>query len=131
MSSLVFHDTITLFLPKDTESAPDKRIIRRVKSVLTQGAESGKTKATVYLPLWGRRSLRYLPDAWDGSADRFTVRPGDRLVCREEKGDLPPEDALTVQTVICRRCGSRRLWHLEIHADHTYEEVTSDEGIES
>ncbi|MBQ4064833.1 MAG: hypothetical protein IJD10_01900, partial [Clostridia bacterium] len=122
MSSALFRDAVTFYLPCGPEGTVHRRLIRNVKTVLTQSAEKGKTKATVYLPLWGRRSLRYLPDAWNGRADRYTVRPLDRLVCRPSEDDTPPEDALTVRTVICRQSGSRRLWHLEIHADNDYHE---------
>ncbi len=122
MSSALFHDTVTVYLP-DENGACARRVIRRVKTLFTQTAENGKTKATVYIPLWGRRSLRYLPNAWDGRADRFTVRPLDLLLCREAEEDIPPEDALTVRSVICRKSGSHRLWHLEIHADNYVEET--------
>ena len=129
MSSALFHETVTLYL-LDGSGAYARRVIHRVKTVLTKASETGKTKATVYIPLWGKRSLRYLPDNWNGRGDRFTVRPDDRLVCREEEEDMPPENALTVRTVICRKSGSHRLWHLEVHADNDQEEVIFDEGME-
>jgi len=122
MSSALFHDTVTVYLPHENGTYA-KRVIPRVKTLFTVAAENGKTKATVYIPLWGKRSLRYLPEAWDGRPDRFTVRPLDRLLCRGAEEDIPPENALTVRTVICRQSGSRRLWHLEIHADNYEEEI--------
>ncbi len=135
MSAALFHDSITLYLP-DGNGGYARRVVDRVKMVFTQAAVTEGSKATVYVPLWSRRSLRYLPEAWDGRTDRFTVRPRDLLVCRREENEMPPADALTVRSVICRKSGSRRLWHLEIQADHgsTYdcsEEVYPDEGTES
>lgn len=137
MSQALFHDTVTLYLPVREEMAVERRVIRNVKTVLTETQE--EKRAVIYLPLWGRRSLRYLPEAWDGRKDRFTVRAGDHLVCGDEASALPPDGALTVRTVIRRESGSRRLWHLEIHADdrkvyvdnQTNEEETEDEGTEA
>lgn len=137
MSQALFHDTVTLYLPVGDGMPEERRIIRNVKTILTDMQD--KREAVVYLPLWGRRALRYLPDAWDGRKDRFTVRAGDRLVCGIETAALPPDGALTIRTVIRRESGSRRLWHLEIHADdrenradnQTNEEETENEGTEA
>lgn len=137
MSQALFHDTVTLYLPVAEGASEERRVIRNVKTILTETQE--ERRAVIYLPLWGRRTLCYLPDAWDGRKDRFTVRAGDRLVCYDEASPLPPDGALTVRTVIRRESGSRRLWHLEIHADNrkvyidnqTNEEETEDEGTEA
>ncbi len=131
MSHALFHDTVTLYLPVSDGTTIERRVITGVKTVFTKTANKGN-QAVVYLPLWGRRSLKYLPKAWDGRQDRFTVRIGDRLVCGTEHSTIPPEDALTVKTVIDRRSGSRRLWHLEIQADNqTDKEETTNEGTEA
>jgi len=137
MSQALFHDTVTLYLPVEEGMPKERRVIRNVKTVVTDTQD--ERRAVIYLPLWGRRSLRYLPKAWDGRKDRFTVRAGDHLVCYDEASALPPDGALTVRTVIRRESGSCRLWHLEIHADNrkvyidnqTNEEETEDEGTEA
>ena len=127
MSRALFHDTITLYLPVDDEAIPERRIVSHVKTILSHGQESG-CQATVYIPLWRIRSLRYQPEGWEGRSNGFTVRPGDRLVCETADTPTPPEGALTVRTVICRTGGSHRLWHLEVHADNKpeKEESTND-----
>jgi hypothetical protein len=134
MSAALFHDTVTLYL-YDGNGGYARRVIQNVKVVFTKADFQAQTVAKVYLPLWGRRSLRYCPDAWDGRADRFTVRPRDVLICREVECETPPSDALTVRSVIHRKSGSHRLWHLEIKADHydTYpsEEVLTNERMEA
>ena len=117
MSRALFHDTITLYLPVgDDKTTVERRVITGVKTIKEMTTRQGH-RAVVYLPLWGRRSLQYRPEAWDGRRDRFTVRIGDYIVCEEASSEIPPPNALTIKTVICRKCGSRRLWHLEIHAD--------------
>ncbi|MBE6621942.1 MAG: hypothetical protein E7630_03210 [Ruminococcaceae bacterium] len=131
MSLALFHDTVTLYLTAGDDAAPERRVIRNVRTVLTKTADKG-VKAQIWLPLWGRRDLAYRPDDWDGRKDRFTVRVGDALVCCKTDPPLPPEEALTVKTVICRTGGSRRLWHLEIEADDLKdEEETKNEGTEA
>lgn len=116
MSLALFHDTLTLYLAMEDNASPERRVIRNVRTVLTQTVDKG-VKAQIWLPLWGRCDLAYRPDDWNGRKDRFTVRVGDALVCGKTDSLLPPEGALTVKTVVCRTGGSRRLWHLEIQAD--------------
>ncbi len=131
MSIALFRDTVTLYLLSSDGESPARRVIRSVKTTVAHSQQEGAV-ATVYLPLWGKRSLVYQdPESWDGKAHSYTLRPGDRLVCRESNGTEIPEEALTVRRVICRRSGSRRLWHLEIYATTVEKEVMTYDGTDT
>ncbi len=131
MSRAMFHDTITLYLPSLSGTGYCRRIVSAVKVIETTATVTEGSRATIYIPLWGRRALPYQPKNWNEQHGCFTVRPEDYLVCRQETADTPPDDALTVRSVICRKSGSRRLWHLEIHADNIIQEVSFYAGTDS
>ena len=88
----------------------------------------------LYLPLFGKRSLRYVPPeefaAKESREKLFTVALQDRLcygICTE---DAPPGGAFTVSSVTAWNQGSRRIRHLKItgtipSAEENTEEVSS------
>ena len=124
MSNAPFHDTIQLYYVLDTWRS---RRITSVRSIVTKSIDGCLISAKIYVPLFARRSLRYLPPEEDvGRINCFSVRPGDKLVCAASDEPEPPSDALTVKTITERRLGSRRIWHLEITAEYQ-EEVPQNE----
>ena len=130
MSNAPFHDTVTLFLATEDPAVWEVRRIGKVKCQISESLQETDRRATIYLPLCGRRALRYrTPIEFQAkpSPDSFTVRPGDRLVPSRINAIEPPSEALTVTTVIPRIAGTRRLWHLEILASYLPYEAEEEE----
>ena len=130
MSNAPFHDTVTLFLMTDDPSVWEIRRIGTVRCCVSEALKESDRRATVYLPLCGRRALRYrTPDDFRSrpSAECFTVRPGDRLVPTLSRALEPPSEALTVTAVTAHTLGTRRLWHLEIQASYIAPTPTEEE----
>ena len=126
MSNALFDDTVTLYC-RDGNEALHRFAIPMVRLSRVGTGETGVCEAEIYLPLYGRRSLRYLsPDVWEGRPGTFTVRPGDRIVCRPIRDPAPPENALTVRSIGYGLAGSRRLRHLKIAADNKKEETSHE-----
>ncbi len=126
MSNALFDDAVTIYCRDENETL-HRFAIPMVRLSRVGNGETGVCETVIYLPLFGRRSLRYLPpDEWTGRPGTFTVRPGDRTVCRPIRDPAPPENALTVRSVESDLAGSRRLRHLKITADNKKEETSHE-----
>lgn len=114
MSNALFDEVLTLYLP--TEEGYVRRVIPTVRTERTWG-EAGLT-VKAYIPLHGRRSLRYVPPSRFDPTRRslFSVTVGTLLVPERCSDALPPESALSVEAVAVRIAGSRRLHHLVLTA---------------
>lgn len=86
MSVSPFKDTVTLWHCISSESGQTyiRRVIERVKCTVTE-KNSGKDTAVLFIPLYGKRDIRYMTSdefgTGSGHGDAFTVKVGDRLVC--------------------------------------------------
>lgn len=124
MSVSPFKDTITLWHCISSESGQTyiRRVIKRVKCTVTE-KNSGKDTAVLFIPLYGKRDIRYMTSdefgTGSGHGDEFTVKVGDRLVCGISYASAPPDGSITVSSVTGRTAGSRRMRHLEIHGEKT------------
>ena len=119
MSNALFHHTVTLYLADKDNSTYERRTVETVRVRSRRGRSPKDTEMTVYLPLYGRRQLRYVtPEAYERNPAvyRFTVRPGDSVALGHRTDTLPPADALTVDTVTVYTDGTRRLWHIRLTA---------------
>ncbi len=117
MSIVPFDSTVTLFTPL-SEGVYEKKIIPYVHAEVSNGIDASACRATVYIPIHGKRALKYVSpeDKIDGDNTTFTVKPGQILLPYASKEDYPPEDALTVGIVSEYFSGSRRIRHLKISA---------------
>ncbi len=117
MSTALFKDTVTLYCyPSPDSSSCLRRILHRVKTV--ENLNSGGRSAVLYIPIHGKRSLKYLSPA-DFSSENppkgaFTVRPGDRFVSGVCASLIPPEEAYTVSSVTEKRLGTLRIRHIKV-----------------
>ncbi len=117
MSIVPFDSTITLFTPLD-EGVYEKKIIPCVHAEVSEGIDAAACRATVYIPIHGKRALKYVSPASriDGDNTTFTVKPGQLLLPYASSEDFPPENALTVGIVSEYFSGSRRIRHIKISA---------------
>lgn len=134
MSIVPFDSTVTLFTPL-ADGLYEKKIIPYVHAQVSESIDEGTCRATVYIPIHGKRALKYVSPASriDGDKITFTVKPGQLLLPYEVPEEFPPENALTVGIVSEYFSGSRRIRHLKISAYRIPEpepEVTPEEDPE-
>lgn len=117
MSIAPFDSTVTLFTPLN-EGVYEKKIIPYVHAEVSEGIDAAACRATVYIPIHGKRALKYVSpkSRIDGDSTTFTVKPGQLLLPYAASEDSPPENALTVGIVSEYFSGSRRIRHLKISA---------------
>lgn len=130
MSTVPFDSTITLFTPL-SDGGYEKKIIPYVHAITTDGIDINDCRATIYIPIYGKRSLKYVSSAKraDGEHGTFTVKAGQYVVPYTMTQDSPPEGALVVSRVTEYYSGSRRIQHVKITACKIPEE-TPDETPE-
>ncbi len=114
MSTLLFHDRITLYT-EGRGGGYERHLIKAVKTEFTDSTSVSQKRTTVYIPIYGRRAIKYLtPDKRnDGDKKSFTVKAGQKLVPYDCPASYPPSDALTVRKVTSHLTGSRRVQHIK------------------
>lgn len=115
MSNALFHDTVTLYTPVSS-GGYERHVIKSVK--ILSADSDGRSEATVYIPLFGRRMLKYLPPSkWvEGSELTFTLNVGQLIVLGNTDSADPPTGALRVYEIDPKTTGSRRIQHIKIKA---------------
>ena len=117
MSFYRFNDTVTIYTPIDDEYY-ERRIVPAVKIQLIDSDETEKTRATVYIPIFGRRSLNYRAPSEDAKYDKssFTVTANQKIYLGRCPDDYPPESSLTVRKAETHLSGSRHVQHIKLIA---------------
>ena len=128
MSSYRFNDTVTLYTMYD-EDAYERHIIPAVKIVLVESIEAEDTRATVYIPIHGRRMIKYKPSNKRARTDKssFTAEPNQKLVLHDCYDSYPPDSALTVRRVETHLSGSRHMQHIKLVAYNIPPKEDNDE----
>ncbi len=129
MSFYRFNDTVTLYTPID-EDYYERRVIPAVKVEVADSDEKGNKRATVYIPIYGRRSLKYRPMSEPALYDKssFTVAAGQKVCIGRCLDNIPPKSAFTVRTAEVHLSGSRHVQHAKITAHNIpQEEDETDE----
>lgn len=118
MSNALFHDTVTLFTPT-SDGGYEKHVIKYTK-VMSSERESG-SDITVYIPLFGRRSLKYLSpsERTEAKGSTFTLMPGQFIAVGSVKESTPQANVLTITEVTPKNTGSRRIRHVKVKASNT------------
>ena len=113
MSTAPFRDVVTLYHKVGVTTV--SRTIPVVRCLVTNAVPPEKSKAVVYIPLYGKRSIQYLPhEQFVQMPDKsFTVQAGDKFVCRARSGS-EPNDCFVVSSVTVNNHGSTRLRHIKI-----------------
>ena len=116
MSFYRFNDTVTLYTPVDEDY--ERHVITAAKVQLLDCAEPGKTRVTVYIPLFGRRALKYKPPSKRAGydANSFTVKSNQKIYIGESRESYPPQSAYTVQQVETHLSGSHHAQHVKLVA---------------
>ena len=117
MSFYRFNDTVTLYTLIE-DGYYERRVVPAVKVQLTESENTEKTRVTVYIPIFGRRSLKYRALSENAKHDKssFVVTPNQRLYLGFCPDDFPPEKSFTVSTVEAHLSGSRHVQHVKIVA---------------
>ena len=117
MSFYRFNDTVTLYTCIE-DGYYEHRVVSAVKIQIIESDKPKNTRVTVYIPIFGRRSLKYRALSEDAKYDKrsFTVAPGQRLYLGYCPDDLPPDCSFTVSTVEAHLSGSRHVQHVKIVA---------------
>ena len=119
MSFYRFNDTITLYTPIEYDYY-ERRIVTAVKTELIE--TDGKTgkKATVYIPIHSRRSLKYRAPSEKAMYEKssFIVTAGQKIYLGRCPDEYPPESSLTVKTAVAHLSGSRHVQHVKIVAQN-------------
>ncbi len=117
MSFYRFNDTITLYTQYD-EDYWERHIITAAKVQLIDSDTVDDTKVTVYIPIHGRRSLKYVIPSYryDVSQKNFTVKAGQKMVIGKCSDGYPPDDAFDVKRVETHLSGSRHIQHIKLVA---------------
>lgn len=130
MSFYRFNDVITLYTPYDEETW-ERHIITAAKVQLIDSDTVEDTKVTVYIPIHGRRSLKYVIPSLrnDISRKNFTVKTGQKMVIGRCPEGFPPDNALDVKRVETHLSGSRHVQHIKLVAYNIppKEEVNDEE----
>lgn len=130
MSFYRFNDTVTLYTPSGGMFM--HHVIDATKVCIVNGDNVEDTKVTVYIPLYSRRSLKYLPPSkmYKLTKRTFTAVTGQKLVIGVCKDDYPPDDSFEVRQVETHTTGSHHVQHIKIIAYNIptkEEEVPDDE----
>ncbi len=117
MSFYRFNDTVTLYTCYD-DDAYEHHVINSTKVQIVDSDTPENVKVTVYVPLFGRRSLKYLRPSQRShiSKNTFTVKAGQKLVIGKCNDDYPPDDAFDVKRVDTHLSGSHHVQHIKIIA---------------
>lgn len=117
MSFYRFNDTITLYTPIG-DNGYERHIIYATKIQLIDSDEIENTRATVYIPIFGRRSLKYkIPsERADGDRNSFTVKANQIVYLGYCSESYPPDSALTVRKVETHLSGSHHAQHVKLVA---------------
>lgn len=119
MSFYRFNDTVTLYTPIE-DGYYERRVVSAVKSELVDSDSDGENnkRATVYIPLYGRRSLRFKVPSEKAKYDKgsFIVTAGQTIYLGRCPDDSPPKSSLTVKRVETHLSGSRHVQHVKIIA---------------
>lgn len=117
MSFYRFNDTVTLYTPFDDETY-EHHVITATKVEIVDSDTVKDTVVTVYLPIYGRRTLKYIiPSERRVSSKRtFTVKAGQKLVIGKCVDSKPPSRAFDVKKVEAHLVGSHHAQHIKITA---------------
>ncbi len=117
MSTVPFHDTVTLYTQIE-EGFYERQVISSVKTIFADGDSPRECRSTVYIPIFGRRSLRYEIPSKRRDFDRgtFTVKAGQYIIPGICPDAFPPDSAQPIRRVNTYLSGSRRLQHIRIIA---------------
>ncbi len=116
MSFYRFNDTITLYTPVGEDY--ERHVITATKIQIIDCAEPGDTRITIYIPLFGRRALKYKTPSQRRQNDRnhFTVKANQKVYIGNCPESFPPKDAYTVQKVETHLSGSHHAQHVKLVA---------------
>lgn len=130
MSFYRFNDTITLYTPVGEDY--EKHVVRATKVQLIDCDEMENTRVTVYIPIFGRRALKYKIPSLRAEYDRnsFTVKANQKVYIGYCAESFPPDDALTVRKVETHLSGSHHIRHVKLVAYNVppKEEITDEES---
>lgn len=117
MSFYRFNDTVTLYTPIG-EEAYEHHVINATKVQIVDCDTVEDTVVTVYLPIYGRRSVRYVPPTQRRVSTKrtFTVEAGQKLVIGKCFDNKPPSRAFDVKKVEAHLVGSHHAQHIKITA---------------
>lgn len=117
MSFYRFNDTVTLYTFIE-DGYYERRVIPAVKIQLIDSDEVAGTRATVYIPIFGRRSLKYRAPSESTLYDKssFTVMANQKVYLGYCPDSFPPESSLTVRKAETHLSGSRHVQHIKIIA---------------
>ncbi len=117
MSFYRFNDTVTLYTLIEDEYY-ERRVISAVKSEIVESDEEKNRRATVYIPLYGRRSLKFKAPSEKAKHDKgsFIVTVGQKIYLGRCPDEFPPKSSLTVKRVETHLSGSKHVQHVKIIA---------------
>ncbi len=117
MSYYRFNDVITLYTPIGEEDY-ERHVINATKIQLIDSDQMENTRATVYIPIYGRRSLKYKLPSQRAERDKnsFTVTANQKVYLGYCPESYPPDSALTVRKAETHLSGSRHVQHVKIIA---------------
>ena len=126
MSFYRFNDTVTLYTYIE-DGYYERRVVPAVKVQVVEATDSEKTCATVYIPIFGRRSLKYRAFSENAKHDKssFVVAPNQIMYLGFCPDDFPPDTSYTVSKVEAHLCGSRHVQHVKVVAHN----IPSEEEI--
>ncbi len=121
MSTLLFKDTVTIYSKSGDESDSfTRRVVKNTKLIETK-LSGGNARGELFIPLYGRRDLKYLPkgifDSLNDNEGFFTVSPDDVIVTGVCLLPSPPEEGFKVTSVKEMAYGSRRLRHIKVYSE--------------
>ena len=117
MSFYRFNDVITLYTPIE-DGLYERHVIPAVKIQIVDCDEIKDTKVTVYIPIHGRRSLKFDPRRSRPKTDRtsFIATANQLVYLGRTLERRPPRSSLTVRKVETHLSGSRHVQHIKLLA---------------
>ena len=117
MSFYRFNDTVTLYTPID-DGEYERHVITATKVQIVDEGESSSTRITIYIPIHGRRALKYeIPSKRrDYDRKRYTVKAGQKVFLGYSPEAFPPNGSYDVRRVDTHLSGSRHAQHIKILA---------------